>query len=188
MLADMGSGPTKELILARAGEILAADGLQGLSMRRLAAAVGASTIVIYTHFANKQELLDELYRQGFERLEQALERVAPAADPIDHVADLGRAYHRFAVANPTHYQAMFGTLRQGFDPSPGSRAQALRSFAVLRSAVRAIDPWRADERAAVLWSTLHGLVGLELLGYWGAAGEARLEDAIAMLRTGLIDH
>lgn len=180
-------------ILDAASAILAAEGPHALSMRRLAAAVGASTIVLYTHFADKQEILNELYLEGFARLEEHLRAVAPSDDPLTYVADLGRAYRRSALAHPTAYQVMFSGCLQDFTPTADSLAQSTRCFDVLRDGVRrcstaGLIPAGADtETAQVLWGTLHGLISLELLGYWGdpQAGQARLEQAIAALATGL---
>jgi AcrR family transcriptional regulator len=180
-------------ILDQAGAILAAEGAGALSMRRLAQAVGASTIVLYTHFADKQDILNELYLQGFARLEQELLAVPRTADPLADLVELGRAYRRSAVANPASYDVMFSRTLPGFTPTPDALARSLRCFGLLRDAARrgidagVIAPRPVTELAQVLWGTLHGLVSLELLGYWGdaATGEARVDEALETLRAGL---
>ena len=54
-----------------AANILAAEGPQGLSMRKVAALAECSTMVIYHHFGSKQGLLDAVYVEGFSRLREA---------------------------------------------------------------------------------------------------------------------
>lgn len=192
----LGSAPpdARRQILDRASELLAEAGPEGLSMRRLSQRIGASTIVLYTHFRDKQAILDELYVEGFERLASDLAAVPVDADPVVHVMNLGRAYRGSAVRNPTYYQLMFSRCVPGFDPSPQSRASARRAFTALRDGVqRCLDaqrvaPGDATQIAHTLWGTLHGLISLELFGYGlpGSSAEERLEHALQVIRDGLI--
>ena len=184
---------TRRAILDQASQLLANSGPEALTMRKLSQCIGASTIVLYTHFRDKQAILDELYLEGFERLRADLAQVAPGDDPLQHVMDLGRAYRRSAVDNPTYYQIMFTRCVPGFDPSPHSRETSKQSFLILARAVqRCMDAGVAPQGDAAqvahtLWGTLHGLISLELFGYMPAAisGEARLEHALQIMRDGL---
>lgn len=184
---------TRRAILDQASQLLAESGPEALSMRRLSQRIGASTIVLYTHFRDKQAILDELYLEGFERLRHDLAAVKPAADPIQYVMDLGRAYRRSAVANPTYYQIMFTRCVPGFDPTPQSREVSRQSFLILAGAVQGcmdagVAPaGDAAQVAHTLWGTLHGLISLELFGYMppSISGEARLEHALHIMRDGL---
>ncbi len=184
---------TRRAILDRASELLAEAGPDGLSMRKLSQRIGASTIVLYTHFRDKQAILDELYVEGFARLHDDLRRVPAGEDAAAYLMDLGRAYRRSAVDNPTYYQLMFSRCVPGFDPSPASRAAAKRAFAVLAAAVqRCLDVGliargNAADIAHTLWGTLHGLISLELFGYLppSISGEQRLEHALLLIRDGL---
>ena len=183
----------RRAILDQASQLLAESGPESLTMRKLSQRIGASTIVLYTHFRDKQAILDELYLEGFERLRADLARV-PQSDPLQYVMDLGRAYRRSAVANPTYYQIMFSRCVPGFDPSPASREVSKQSFHILAGAVqRCMDAGvapRGDaaQIAHILWGTLHGLISLELFGYMppSISGEARLEHALNIIRDGLV--
>jgi TetR/AcrR family transcriptional regulator, tetracycline repressor protein len=55
----------RETILGHAFEILNELGLEGLTLRRLAARLGVQAPAIYWHFKNKQELLDEMATRVF---------------------------------------------------------------------------------------------------------------------------
>lgn len=184
---------TRRSILDEASRLLAEAGPDALSMRKLSQRIGASTIVLYTHFRDKQAILDELYIEGFERLRDDLRRVPKHADPLFYVMNLGRAYRRSAVDNPTYYQLMFTRCVPGFDPSANSREASKQAFGILRDGVqRCMDAGvtpvgDAAEVAHTLWGTLHGLISLELFGYLPphACGEARLEHALQVMRDGL---
>lgn len=194
----MMSGPPgtvdRQTILERASLILAEEGVHALSMRRIAADVGASTIVLYTHFRNKQEIVDELYCEGFAGLQTRLEAVEGTDDAVSDLAMLGRAYRLSALEWPTHYQVMFNPCLPGFAPSGRGRQASADAFDVLRQGVArcaeagTISTASVHGTAETLWGTLHGLVSLELLGLWAGStdGEARVEEALALLRSGLL--
>ena len=63
-------------------------GLEGLTLRRLAARLGVQAPAIYWHFKNKQELLDEMATQV---LREALEE-APAFDAAQTWQDWALSY------------------------------------------------------------------------------------------------
>lgn len=183
---------TRRAILDQASQLLAESGPEALTMRKLSQRIGASTIVLYTHFRDKQAIFDELYLEGFARLRADLARV-PQSDPLQYVMDLGRAYRRSAIDNPTYYQIMFSRCVPGFDPAPHGREASKQSFLILAGAVqRCMDAGVAPKGDAAqvahtLWGTLHGLISLELFGYMPPAisGEARLEHALHIMRDGL---
>lgn len=182
-------------ILDHASALLTEEGAHALSMRKLSQRIGASTIVLYTHFRDKQDILNELYVEGFGRLCADLEAVPAGDDPMAYVMALGRAYRQSAVRNPTYYQIMFTRCVPGFDPSPESRQAGARAFGILaRGVQRCLDsgtiaPGNANDIATVLWGTLHGMISLELFGYVDSvsAGEARLEHAIQTIRAGVLN-
>jgi AcrR family transcriptional regulator len=180
-------------ILDQASALLTEEGPHALSMRKLSQRVGASTIVLYTYFKDKPDILNELYLEGFARLQQDLEAVAQGDDPMRYVWALGHAYRRSAVANSTYYQIMFSRCVPGFTPSEQNIELSKRSFLVLRQGVqRCADAGipllgGVGRTAQVLWSTLHGVISLELFGYVGnaLAGEALLEQAIQTISAGM---
>lgn len=188
-----GPDEMRRRILVEARALLVEAGPEALSMRRLSQRVGASTIVLYTHFRDKPAILDALYVEGFEQLRADLARVPHTADPLQDVMELGRAYRRSAVAHPASYQIMFTRCVPGFDPSPQSRERGKQAFLILAAAVqRCMDAGLtpvgdAAQVAHTLWGTLHGLISLELFGYLPPAitGESRLEHALRVLRDGL---
>jgi AcrR family transcriptional regulator len=162
-------------LVDEAGRVLSAQGAAALSLRRLAAATGTSTMSVYTLFGDKQGLLAAMYRAGFERLGAAMTAAVEAADePLEALAELGYAYRRTALANPHLYDLMFGRPVATFEPTAGDRDLAQAAYRPLVDAVErcigagAMVPADAERVASYLWSVTHGTVSLELAGQLAA--------------------
>jgi AcrR family transcriptional regulator len=110
---------TPELILD-AAEAVAERGLDALSMRAVAASLGAAPMALYNHFATKEQLVDAL-------LDRVLHRFEPAATTDDWVADLGafaRAHRRLLMAHTWAVATLVGR------PSPGLGAVRIGEHAL----------------------------------------------------------
>jgi AcrR family transcriptional regulator len=169
-------------ILDAAGRLLAEEGPQALSMRRIAREVNASTQVLYTMFGGKDGLANELFLEGFARLTEAHETTPRSEDPLRHLYERAETYFENALANPNYYRVMFFDAIPGFRPSEETLARTWRTFDALSEAVRACA--RAGlfarevaeeprEAALSLWSAAHGVVSLHLAGHLSEEAEAR---------------
>ncbi len=157
-------------ILEAARDLLAAGGVEALSMRQVADRVGISATAIYHYFSGKEELVDRVVRKGFERFGSYLERgIAPyAKGSLDRGRALGEAYLRFALENQAYFRVIFSIQPQdprALDDLPeGGGYPLLRRTveeAMESGAMRRADP---DLMAMFLWSLTHGLVTLALVG------------------------
>ena len=79
-----------------------------MTARRVAGEVGASTQAVYTHFGGMDELLAEIWREGFRRFGDALDEPAVTDDPVADWMAQGWGYRRFALRDPHLYRVMFG--------------------------------------------------------------------------------
>jgi AcrR family transcriptional regulator len=155
----------RRAIIDAAAQMLADEGEAGLSVRRVAQQVGASTMVVYTHFGDKDGMIDAVLEHAFGGFAAALGGVSEA-DPWVHLRALGYAYRGFAVAHPAAYRLLFGRLT----PSRTIPASAGRAFESLTRTIArcmaALDrPARDIEPAAIsVWAATHGFVSLELAG------------------------
>ena len=184
-----GRRAVRRLVLDAASRLLEAEGPDALTMRRIAGEVGCSTSVLYTMFGGKAGVAEGLWREGFERLRGAMERVSDD-DPLGRLAALGRVYRENALANRAYYAIMFQRPIPGFRPSPEAYAESLQPLRILVDAAadciragvfRDADPARV---AGVLWAAAHGAVSLELAGYEGAIdAEARFQELMAAAAT-----
>lgn len=156
-------------LLDAAHEILANEGSEGLTVRRLAAAAGVSTMNVYSRFGGKDGVVEELYIDGFRRLGAAVDEIPPSEDPIEDLRRGGQIYRSFANENPTYYLLMFGCSRFAYEPSERAGEIALGTLRRLEALVaRAIEQGAIDPAhdpailAGALWSCTHGVTSLEL--------------------------
>ena len=159
-------------LVDEAGRILAAEGVGALTLRKLAARSGTSTMAVYTLFGDKRGLLTAMHNEGFARLGVAMEEAAARSydDPLSALAALGMAYRATAIANPHLYNLMFGGAVPGFVPDPAGQAAADATFTPLVEAVqRCLDAKvlagaDAQTIATYLWAVSHGVVSLAISG------------------------
>src|SRR5438876_4345633 len=100
--------PGVRVALMEAGaRLVAQEGIEALTIRRLAAEVGASTMAIYTHFGGMEELRAEMQKEAFSRLNARVRSVQPTSDPVADACAMGWVYCMFALADPPFYRIMF---------------------------------------------------------------------------------
>jgi len=156
-------------ILQAASELLSKEGAGALSVRRIAAAAGCSTMGLYSRFGGKDGVVDELFAEGFDHLGETMRALPITDDPVADLLRCAMNYRETALAHATHYMVMFGGAVPGFVPGEESHALAHETFELLVGKVqRCIDADEfagdATEIAEVLWGSMHGLVMLELVG------------------------
>ena len=155
-------------LLEAASTLLAEDGAEALSVRRIAAAAGCSTMVVYSRFGGKQGVVEALYVEGFERLARTMKSVRATDDPVADLRRCAQRYRKFALENPTYYSVMFERSVPDFEPSDAAITVALGTLGILAErAQQGIDqgrfpPQDALHLAACLWAANHGVVSLEL--------------------------
>ncbi|MGI9279553.1 MAG: TetR/AcrR family transcriptional regulator [Endozoicomonas sp.] len=108
-MASYHHGNLRESLLAEARRQLEKDGIDKLSLRALARAVGVSQTAPYRHFPDKNALLVALATNGFSELRQYLIARAEASPDLDAaLVEVGLAYVDFAKRNTALYKLMFG--------------------------------------------------------------------------------
>jgi AcrR family transcriptional regulator len=181
-------------ILHAASELLSAEGPGALSVRRIAAAAGCSTMGLYSRFGGKDGVIDELFAEGFEHLREQMESLAPTDDAVADLRTCALGYRATALDHATHYMVMFGGAVPGFEPSEENHVIAKSSFDLLVARVqRCLDAgaFSGDPEviAEILWGAMHGLVMLELVGMspTGVVAEARYGAMLDVLLRGFRD-
>ncbi len=177
-------------LLAAAREVLAAEGLEGLTLRAIARRAGVSHGAPLRHFPTLASLLAALAAEGFDELFATIDAELAAAErdagpaglgPRRRLGVAGRGYLRFALADPGVFSVTFRPERVDVG-DPEYQAAGFRSFQQLVDLVAAAqaDGWQPDlptrDLAAVLWANVHGLATLALHGgLGGVAGAAPLD-------------
>lgn len=166
-----GRDGMRRILLDAALTVLRRDGAAGLTVRAITQEAGCSTTGVYTYFGGKHGVVEAIYLEGFESFDREVSERAAGGELLA----AGRAYRRWALANPTHYMVMFGRAVPDFEPSEAARQRGQQSFDALVAAVEqagADDPLASAYR---LYATVHGYVMLELAGM-SPAGDVDLDE------------
>lgn len=175
-MARVSSNPRDRLIEAGT-RLLDSEGPEALQARKVAAEIGASTMAVYTHFGGMNGLLEAIVSAAFERFGAALASAPRTDDPMADFFSMGYAYREFALASPQRYRLMFGLAAPQKFHVPETPV-ATATFDQLVAAVERIIATgriREDdtvELAGRIWSMIHGVVLLELVGTFEQDGRA----------------
>lgn len=101
---------TRAEILHAVGEIIAVDGLDGLTMRKLADRAGVAVATLYNQFTDRDGVLVAFVSSGLDQLEFELDE-QPAADPIDATRVLFAALDETIDARKHVWRPVLATLR-----------------------------------------------------------------------------
>ncbi len=165
---------TRDRLIHAAERIHQREGLEAVSMRRLAEEVGLTPMAAYRHFRDKDALLDALVDAGLARWEQYLAVAASAATPLERVRSALTAYVGFALGEPHAFQLTYLVTRRRDDVPPAPlRMTASPAYAAIVDAARdaiASGEMRAGdpaEHVGLAWASVHGLIVLHRGGRFG---------------------
>ena len=155
-------------ILAAAERIFVEVGYEGATIRRIADEVGLSSTALYMHFSEKSEILHEICRLAFARLQAANETVvAEGGAPEVVLRRLMEAYVDFGFENPNAYRLTYLTRPVEARDGAESAAQMLggelfNAFEAIVERAAAAGRLRGDAKASAqtLWAGSHGIVSL----------------------------
>src|SRR5262245_43965010 len=143
--------------------------VDSLSLREVARSVGVSATSVYRHFPDKDALLTAVAREGLDRL-AAAQREAAANESGGKAAfaATGRAYVRFALANPALFRLVFASPALAHEDKTGlgGEDEAMRMLRrnVAELEHRTLDDPETAVAAARAWALVHGLAMLMLDG------------------------
>ena len=161
-------GNLREALIKAALDLIAAKGPAGFTFAEAARWAGVSPAAPYRHFRDRDELISDVARRGFDLFEGALKRAWDEGrpDPATAFERLGRSYLEFARAEPAYYSAMF-EAGIPLDDNPELRTAGERAFGVLREATETlVATMPVANRPPVLmmalhiWSLSHGIASL----------------------------
>ena len=157
-------------ILKAAWQLVIEEGWQALSIRKIADAIEYSVPVIYDHFANKEAILLELTKQGFQILnEELIKAKKRSTDPEKQIENMAYSYWEFAFDHKAYYQVMYGlgmpsceTVKEIAELSSFTELvlEPIKSL-ISTSKHPGIDPYL---KLHTFWSMLHGLISINMMG------------------------
>lgn len=153
-------------------QIIAEQGLAGVTMREVSRRIGVSRTAAYRHYQNKQELLCAVAEQGFRDLADRFKAIVDqgGASALETLVAIGLGYLDYALANPALYRLMFGSTLTQTERPPSLRDAAEQAFGQFQTMVergQAQGLFRAGDTlayASILWSLMHGLARLLMDG------------------------
>lgn len=161
-------GNLREALIKAALELISQKGPSGFTFAEAARAAGVSAAAPYRHYRDRDALLADVARRGYETFEAALAAAWNKGWPDARTAfdALGRAYLAFAKREPAYFAAMFES-GLSFTAFPELREAGDRAFAVLRDACAAVVETLPKSRrppvlmmALHIWSLSHGIAAL----------------------------
>jgi len=162
---------TVQEILDTAIEVMAEDGVAGLSMAEVARRVGVRPPSLYQYFPSKMAIYDALFERGGRESADVLEPYSArlAEDPRAVIMAGQQAGVAWAMANPVLAQLLYWRPVPNFEPTPQAYEPSVRLLEVLRSALQAavhagqLAPEAADDEGVALYTALvSGVISQQL--------------------------
>lgn len=173
-------------ILDAALEIGVAEGLEALTMQRLAGALDLAPAALYRYFASKEALLVELQRRLLLELAADLDELdarcrraleggaAPGTEALARLLAAVELYRALARAQPARFALLAFAVGDPRILVPGPAAAEVAAAAMplfervaghlaAAAAAGALAPGDTMERAVLLWVSLHGTMQLRKL-------------------------
>lgn len=162
-------GDIRARILATAWQMVKEEGWPSLSIRRIAEAVDYSVPVIYDHFENKEAIVLEFARQGFQLLSKNIQKaMEKSTEPAEQIRAIADAYWKFASKHKEYYQLMFSMGMPGCELEKCFPERADFRVMVMKPITALIEKGEHPNDNPFLkyftfWSTLHGLISIRSL-------------------------
>jgi AcrR family transcriptional regulator len=176
-------GTSRAEIIDISRTIIEDEGVEQLTIRRIAETVNRTQPAVYQHFASKDAILEAVVVDGFSALAERLKR-ATRGDMMS-LAAVATAYVRFGLERPRLYERMFeGAPAIKFGAGAATPMPAHTAFNIVAAAVVAAggETDQIGTLTEVVWASMHGLVSLTISGrlrQGRALQHARLEHLIS---------
>lgn len=184
-------GNLRQALVEATVQLIEEKGPQAFTLAEAARLAGVSAAAPYRHFSGRDELLEEVARQGFEefadRLEQAFDEGSPS--PLSAFMRMGQTYLSFAAARRGYYIAMFESGLSIAGNAGLSQASERARGVLVRGAGALFGKMPTDQRppasmvANHIWALSHGVVELFSRGKPGSRSPISPQD---MLESGAL--
>lgn len=161
-------GDLKNALIQAGIKILAEDGINELSLRKVAREAGVTHSAPYAHFADKQALIAAIstdgYKKIFDRINLVMENYP--TDPLRQLVEIAWVYVQFGFDEPDHFKITFTSLVESEREHPELVIATKRTFNELRLLIircqeaGLIDEGEPDLVTVTLWGLVHGFVNL----------------------------
>jgi AcrR family transcriptional regulator len=161
-------GDLKNALIQAGIEILADEGVKGLSLRSVAKRAGVSHTAPYAHFTDKQALVAAISTEGYRKLYTHLIEIDQihGNDPLRKLIEVAWSYVQFAVNDPAHFKITFSGVIAMEKNYPAFVDISQKSFTFINEMIAdcqkadIIRKSPTDLIAVHLWGAIHGLATL----------------------------
>jgi AcrR family transcriptional regulator len=165
-------GDLKNALIQAAIETLSADGVNVLSLRKVAQRAGVSHAAPYAHFTDKQALIAAISTEGYRKLFDCLASVVEQYrhDPLRQLIETAWAYVQFALREPAHFKITLSGMVEKEQEYPALVEMTQKAFGLVVEVTEAcqqagiLKPGPSDQMAVSVWSMVHGFTSLFLEG------------------------
>lgn len=151
-------------ILQQARDLAREEGWSSVSIRNIGKRIRYSAPLIYSYFENKEAILLEMQRQGFEQLYDQLGRIREQeTDPRQTLVRMSLVHFDFAFDNPDLYQAMFNL--EGVACPKCERADIeCRQRKFMQEALEAVNARGLPYKPLLFnwWALVHGYIAMQM--------------------------
>jgi len=189
-------GALEEALTAAALDVVRSSGIGAVALRDLARTAGVSPSAAYRHFPSREHLVarvSQLCRQALaqamiDALETSPPRGAAKRRSVERLTVIGRAYVRFAVENPSVFEAAFVRceVRPEDPDEPAAWSQLVGAIDEM-AAAGLVPRGRRAEAPLIAWSGVHGLAQILTASTWpeGVDVEPHIDAVVAAIARSL---
>ena len=168
---EMSPAPARtstDAIVVAARRILESGGLNSVTMRSVAEAVGVRGPSLYKRLPDRAALIRAIAASVVDDLSMTMSRATETGDPRADLRAAAADYRAFVRANPNGYRLLFTDLT---DADPHASSLAALGAPIVDAMTRLVGPSDALEAARTFVAWAHGFTSMELAGGFRLGGD-----------------
>ena len=168
---EMSPAPARtstDAIVVAARRILESGGLDSVTMRSVAEAVGVRGPSLYKRLPDRAALIRAIAASVVDDLSMTMSRATETGDPRADLRAAAADYRAFVRANPNGYRLLFTDLT---DADPHASSLAALGAPIVDAMTRLVGPSDALEAARTFVAWAHGFTSMELAGGFRLGGD-----------------
>jgi AcrR family transcriptional regulator len=181
------AGLDHDVVVAAAARLADAEGLEAVTLARVAGQLGVRSPSLYNHVEGRDGLVRGVALLGLAELRDALREAAIGRSGPDALTAAARAYRAFVLAHPGRYAAGAVTAT-----AAGDAEHAVAAAAVVEVLAAVLRAWSLSEDETIhalraFRSAVHGFASLEAAGGFGLPVDLdeSFAELVALLVAGL---